>query len=135
MRYLADTSALVRIYRRQAAEPWYDYADRGLIAISEPALIEVLTLADAQNYLRVEDEFRDGYPWAGTPDGIWQLVTAIRHELVKPSAYQGVSVADLVIAATAIRLKLAVLHEDGDFETIARHVPELRQQRISADPQ
>lgn len=134
MKYLADTSALVRIYRRQAAAPWYDCIDRGLIVISEPVLVETLTLADAHNYLRVEDELRDAYPWAGVPDGIWEMVSAIRHELVKPSAYQGVSVADLVIAATAIRLKLTVLHEDGDFETIARHVPELRQQRISVDP-
>jgi predicted nucleic acid-binding protein len=43
-------------------------------------------------------------------------------------------VADLVVAATAIRLKLEVLHEDGDFETIARHVSQLRQRRISSDP-
>jgi predicted nucleic acid-binding protein len=42
-------------------------------------------------------------------------------------------VADLVIAATAIRLKLTVLHEDRDFETVARFVPELQQQRVSAD--
>jgi predicted nucleic acid-binding protein len=48
--------------------------------------------------------------------------------------HQGLSVADLVVAATAIRLKLEVLHEDGDFETVARFVPELRQRRISAGP-
>ena len=47
------------------------------------------------------------------------------------SAHKGLSVADLVVAATAIRLKLEVLHEDGDFETVARFVPELRQRRIS----
>ena len=41
---------------------------------------------------------------------------------------------DLIVAATAIRLKLEVLHEDGDFETMARFVPELRQRRISAAP-
>jgi predicted nucleic acid-binding protein len=135
VRYLADTSALVRIYRRQAAHSWYDSVGRGLILISEPVLVEVLTLADAHNCHRVEEEFRRAYPWAGVPDGIWEMVAAIRHELVKPSVYHGLSVADLVIAATAIRLKLAVLHEDGDFETIARHVPELRQQRLSTDPQ
>jgi predicted nucleic acid-binding protein len=38
------------------------------------------------------------------------------------------------VAATAIRLKLEVLHEDGDFATIARFVPELRQRRVSAGP-
>jgi hypothetical protein len=34
--------------------------------------------------------------------------------------------------ATAIRVKLEVLHEDADFETAARFVPLLRQRRISA---
>jgi hypothetical protein len=32
----------------------------------------------------------------------------------------------------AIRLKLTVLHEDADFETVARFVPELKQHRIGA---
>lgn len=46
------------------------------------------------------------------PDGVWNLV-----------------------AATAIKLKLTVLHEDGDFETIARFVPQLTEQRVSAGPE
>ncbi len=68
------------------------------------------------------------------PDNIWDLVGAIRRELAPHSAHQGLSVADLVVAATAIRLKLTVLHEDGDFETVARFVPQLREQRISTAP-
>jgi hypothetical protein len=31
-----------------------------------------------------------------------------------------------------VRLKLTVLHEDADYETISRFMPELRQHRISA---
>jgi len=41
----------------------------------------------------------------------------------------------LVIAATAIRQKLTLLHEDGDFETVARYLPLLKQSRISAAPE
>jgi predicted nucleic acid-binding protein len=44
------------------------------------------------------------------------------------------SVADLVVAAPAIRLKLELLHEDADSETVARFVPELRQRRMSLGP-
>ncbi|WP_238012236.1 PIN domain-containing protein [Dactylosporangium sp. AC04546] len=134
MKYLADTSALVRIYRGQVSDAWQDAVDRGLVTLTEPALTELLTVADAKRYLELERDICETYPWATIPDNIWGMVSAIRHELVEPSVYQDVSVADLVIAATAIRLKLVVLHEDGDFETIARHVPELRQQRISAVP-
>jgi len=39
-----------------------------------------------------------------------------------------------VIAAIAIRLRLTLLHEDGDFETVARFVPELKQCRLGQGP-
>jgi predicted nucleic acid-binding protein len=126
--------ALVRVYRNQTDAAWWDLVDRGLIAVCEPVLAETLALADAKNYERVEEELRQLYPWVLVPDNIWELVRVIRQELAPHSAHQGLSVADLVVAATAIRLKPEVLHEDGDFETVARFVPQLRQRRISADP-
>jgi predicted nucleic acid-binding protein len=46
------------------------------------------------------------------------------------SVHRRLSVADYLVAATAIRLKLVVLHEDADFETMARLVPQLKQERI-----
>lgn len=134
MKYLVDTSALVRLQRNEVSAQWDELVERGLVAVCEPTLTETMAIADAKNYARIEDRIVGLYPWAGVPDNIWPMVSAIRHELVEPSAYNDVSVADLVIAATAIRLKLALLHEDGDFETIARYVPELRQQRISVEP-
>ncbi|GAA1520521.1 hypothetical protein GCM10009827_040220 [Dactylosporangium maewongense] len=134
MRFLVDTSALVRLQRNQAAAAWDDVVERGLIVVCEPVLAEAMSIADAKGYEAIEERILALYPWAAIPDDIWSLVSAIRHELILPSVYQGVSVADLVVAATAIRLKLVVLHEDGDFETIARHVPELRQQRVSVEP-
>jgi len=131
--YVADTSALVRIWRKQVDPGWHEIVDRGLVTICEPVLPEALMAADAKQYAKTEEEFRDTYIWAMVPDDIWDLVAVIRRELVPHSAHQGLSVADLVVAATAIRLKLEVLHEDADFETVARFVPELRQRRISAD--
>lgn len=85
--------------------------------------------------MKLEEQLRDTYPVAAVPDNIWELVAVIRRELAPHSAHQGLSVADLVTAATAIRLKLTVLHEDADFETVGRFVPELRQRRVSAGPQ
>ncbi|MDQ7907902.1 PIN domain-containing protein [Phytohabitans sp. ZYX-F-186] len=134
MKYLADTSALVRIERDKADTHWDKLVERGLVTICEPVLAETLLIADAKKYQSVEDKLRDHYPWATIPDNIWDLVAAIRRDLARRSAHKGMSVADYVVAATAIRLKLILLHEDGDFETIARFVPELRQQRISTLP-
>ncbi|MCM4079063.1 hypothetical protein [Paractinoplanes hotanensis] len=39
-----------------------------------------------------------------------------------------------MIVAIAIRLRLTVLHEDSDFETVARFVPELKQYRLRHGP-
>ncbi|BCB88991.1 PIN domain-containing protein [Phytohabitans suffuscus] len=132
MRYLADTSALVRIEREQVDPHWEDLVNRGLVTICEPVLAETLLIADVKEYQCLEEDLQDTYPWATVPDNIWSLVAAIRRDLAKRSAHKGVSVADYVVAATAIRLKLILLHEDGDFETIARFIPELKQQRITA---
>jgi predicted nucleic acid-binding protein len=71
------------------------------------------------NWDAIEEADRAGSRWG---------VDGSRRQAVR----RDLSVADLVVAATAIRLKLEVLHEDADFETVARFVPELRQRRISA---
>ena len=131
MKYLIDTSALVRMVRRQVEPHWSDLAARGLIAICDPVLVETLTIADAKAYDRVERGLRDLYPWVPVPDDAWQVVRAVRQELASHSAPQGFSVADHLVAATAIRLKLVVLHQDADFETAARLVPQLNQERIT----
>lgn len=131
MKYLVDTSALVRMVRRQVDPQWSDLAARGLIAICDPVLVETLTIADAKAYDRVERALRDLYPWVPIPDDAWQVVRAVRQELARQSAHQGLSVADHLVIATAIRLKLVVLHQDADFETAARLVPQLHQERIS----
>ncbi|MEU4643938.1 PIN domain-containing protein [Micromonospora sp. NPDC023814] len=130
MRYLVDTSALVRIVRRQVDPQWSELATRGLIALCDPVLVETLTIADAKAYDRVERGLRDLYPWVPVPDDAWQVVQAVRAELASQSAHQGLSVADYLVIATAIRLKLVVLHQDADFETVARLVPQLSEERI-----
>jgi len=130
VKYLIDTSALVRIVRRQVDEHWYQQVTRGRVVICDPVLTEVLTIADAKTYTRVEDDLREAYPWVPVPDDVWSIVTSVRRELATKSVHQGLSVADHLVVATAIRLKLTVLHEDADFETAARMVPQLHQERI-----
>lgn len=102
--------------------------------VCEPVLAEMLVSASATQYGALEDELRETYPYVGIPDNIWDLVAAVRRELAPKSAHQGLGVADLVIASTAIRQRLTLLHEDADYETVARFVPQLKQRRISAGP-
>src|SRR5262249_42770851 len=70
---------MVRMQRGQVDAVWEDLADRGLVALCEPVLTETLTITDTKSYARVEQELRDGYPWATVPDNIWPLVGAIWH--------------------------------------------------------
>lgn len=134
MTYLADTSALVRILRGQVESRWDDLVERGLVAVCEPVMVEALTIADSKRYAEVEQELRATYPWIPVPDDAWDLIRDIRRELAAHSQHQGLSVADYLVIATAVRLKLVVLHDDTDFETAARFVPQLRQERIAPPP-
>lgn len=131
MKYLIDTSALIRIVRRQADPDWYDAVDRGLIALCEPVLVETLTGADSKNFDRAEDDLRAAYPWVPVPDNAWAIVTSVQRELAVHSQHHGLSIADHLVVATAIQLKLVVLHEDADFETVSRFVPQLQQERLT----
>lgn len=132
MKYLIDTSALVRIARRQADQRWYDAVGRGLVGLCDPVLVETLTGADAKGYRRLENNLREGYPWVGVPDDVWSIVGAVQRDLAGTSQHHGLSVADHLVVGTAIKLKLVVLHEDADFETVARLIPEFKEERLSA---
>ena len=134
MKYLIDASALVRILRRQVDPRWEELVRRGVVAVCEPAIIETLATVAAREYQRTEDRLRDAYLPVPLPDNSWDIVASVRRELAKHSVHQGVSVADHLVVATAIRLKLTVLHEDGDFETVVRHIPQLKQARVSVPP-
>jgi predicted nucleic acid-binding protein len=134
MKYLVDTSALIRIQRRQADPGWRDMVERGLLSLCEPVLAEALLTADTKDYAATERALTESFVPVTIPDGVWELSAAIRRELAARSAHRGLSVADLVVAATAIRMKLTVLHEDADFETIARFVPGMEEHRVSAGP-
>ncbi|QSB14783.1 PIN domain-containing protein [Natronosporangium hydrolyticum] len=132
MTYLIDTSALVRVLRRQASLVRQEQIERGLIAICDPVVAEVLTIADAKHYQRVEQGLHDAYPWVSMPDDLWGTVNEVRRELAGHSQHHGLSVADLLVVASALRHRLTVLHEDGDYETVSRIVPDLQQERLSA---
>lgn len=131
MTYLLDTSALVRILRRQAPDERYQQVERGLVAICEPVLVETLTLADATSYQGVEKALLATHPWVVVPDDAWETIRVTRRELASRSQHQGLSVADYLVIATALKHDLTVLHEDADFETVARVVPRLRQERLT----
>jgi len=132
VKYLIDTSALVRILRRQADQSWHEQAMHGMVAICDPVLTEALTIARATEYERVRTDLLEAYPWVPVPDRAWETVRSVQARLAAESQHNGLSVADHLVVATALHHKLTILHEDADFVTAAAVVPDIQQQRILA---
>ena len=133
MKYLIDTSALVRILRRQVDESWHEQVTHAMVAICDPVLTEALTIARATEYERVRADLLAAYPWVPVPDRAWEIVHSVQVRLAAKSQHHGLSVADHLVVATALHHRLMVLHEDADFSTAATVVPDLQQKRILTD--
>lgn len=92
MNYLVDTSALVRILRRQVDESWHEQIAHGMVAICDPVLTEALTIARATEYDRVKAGLLEAYPWVPVPDHAWDTVSSVQAQLAARSQHQGLSV-------------------------------------------
>ena len=133
MKYLIDTSALVRILRRQVDQSWHEQITHGMVAICDPVLTEALTIARATEYERIRASLLDAYPWVPVPDRAWETVHSVQARLAAKSQHNGLSVADHLVVATALHHHLTILHEDADFGTAAAIVSDIQEQRILAD--
>lgn len=118
-RFLIDKSALARYPKpgvRAVVEPLHN---AGLLAICAAVELEILhsarSKADAE---RIRDELR-GFDWLPTADEVWDRALDVQTQLVGVGNWRAVSLADLVIAATAERHGATVLHYDGDYDMIA----------------
>ena len=118
-RFLIDKSALAR-YPKAAVRTVIDpLHSAGLLAVCGAVELEVLhsarSKADAE---RIRDEMR-GFDWLPTPDEAWDRALDVQTRLIAVGNWKALSVADLVIAATAERHGVTVLHYDGDYDMIA----------------
>ena len=133
MKYLIDTSALVRVLRRQVGQSWHEQVTHGMVAICDPVLTEALTIARATEYERIKASLLEAYPWVPVPDRAWATVHSVQARLAAKGQHNGLSVADHLVVATALHHQLTILHEDADFATAAAIVSDILQQRILAD--
>ncbi|MBA4866785.1 PIN domain nuclease [Streptomyces sp. PSKA54] len=118
-RYLIDKSALAR-YPKPAVRVVIDpLHNAGLLAVCGAVELEVLhsarSKADAE---RIRDEMQ-GFDWLPTPDEAWDRALEVQSLLIAKGNWKALSVADLIIAATAERHGVTVLHYDGDYDMIA----------------
>jgi hypothetical protein len=135
MTYLADTSMIVRLHRgREIVPQWVHAIEAGMVAVCPVVEAELLRTATSP---RDGDLLREYlltvFTWRPMPDGVWQDVAQLQDDLLDASQHRGLSVVDLLVAATAQAFRLTVLHVDKDFEAIAR-VTGLPTQRADQPP-
>ncbi|MFJ5213546.1 PIN domain nuclease [Streptomyces sp. NPDC088354] len=119
-RFLIDTSALARYPEPPVRAMVQPLHNAGLLAVCGAVELEVLRSARSKaDAGRIRDEMR-GFDWLPAPDEAWDRALEVQARLVGDGNRRALSVADLIIAATAERHGATVLHHDGDFDMIAR---------------
>lgn len=74
------------------------------------------------------------YPDVPVPKAAWRWVESAQHELARRGGHQALGVVDLLICATAAHAGLVVLHDDQDFATAARALPDLAERNVNRLP-
>lgn len=117
-RYLADTSALVRIHHHEVAVRLEAMFIGGQVATTAIVDLEVLFSARngvAHREIRTE---RQLFPRVPLTERCGERAIEVQGELARTGRHRAASLPDLLIAAAAELAGLTVLHYDGDFDLI-----------------
>ena len=118
--YLADKSAIARVHLPPVGARLLPLIQSGLVGTCGIVELEVRFSARShEEYEGVSAERRDGFEWLPMPDEVWSRALDLQHELSARGQLRSVRFPDLLIAATAERHRLTVLHYDSDFDLLA----------------
>lgn len=132
--YLIDTSAVARFFQAPGKYPeWRQLiADGqvGLLKLTEFEVMHSAQQARSRTTLlhRLERIFEIIVP---EPEG-YDVAREIQEALTKAGGHRSAGPVDLMVAATACVMDVAVIHVDRDFQAIARCWP-LRQHRMDQE--
>lgn len=119
---MIDKSALERLGLSRDPEAWASRIDRGLVHVTTVTLLEAgYSARSKEDLMRI----RSGPPLSSMPveyltPGIEDRAIQILVALADRGQHRAPSLPDILIAATAERSGLTVLHVDKDFELIAK---------------
>jgi predicted nucleic acid-binding protein len=74
------------------------------------------------------------YPDAPLPKAVWRWIESAQYRLLRRGAHRALSTVDLLICATAAQHDLVVLHDDKDFATAARYLPDVGERALYDAP-
>jgi predicted nucleic acid-binding protein len=118
-RYLLDKSAIARWGKPTVAPVLDELSDRGLLAVCGAVEVEVVQSAQSAKDAQRARWLLRGFDWLTMPDEIWDRAIDVQINALNRGFHRALSMADLVIAATAERHNATVLHYDGDYDMIS----------------
>ena len=119
-RYLVDKSALARAHHPAVAARLAPLVEAGLVATCPLIDLEVLySTRGYDEYERIRTDWALAYERLPMPDEVWDQAAATQRALARSGRTRAAGIPDLLIAATAARAGVTVLHYDADFDVIA----------------
>jgi predicted nucleic acid-binding protein len=130
--YLLDTSGLVRLLKDPGLQnAWYEAIDAEAIGSCYPQRAEFLYSArNASEYEEIMEMFNDLYPDVFVPKNAGRWIATVQRQMARAGQHRSASAVDLSIAATAAHHGLAILHDDADYRTVARHASDLTEHNV-----
>jgi predicted nucleic acid-binding protein len=120
--YLIDTSAVWRLLRdTDFALPWHASITAGLVGICPITELETLRSARSpKEAAELEDWLGEVFLPYETDERDIRRACAVQRKLMHLGTHRAPGPSDLIIAATAERHGLSLLHDDNDFDAIAK---------------
>jgi predicted nucleic acid-binding protein len=119
-RFLLDTSVWSRIDAAPVAERCLPLIRGGLVATCPIVDLEVLYSARSPaSHAAARDERRLALEMLAIEQPTLDRAVEVQAALAVRGEHRGASLPDLIIAATAERARVAVLHYDADYDLIA----------------
>ncbi|NUQ99641.1 MAG: PIN domain nuclease [Streptomyces sp.] len=118
-KYLVDKSVWARARHPAVRTVLGPLVEGGLIATCDVIDLEILYSARNAESHAAGRSVRRGFEWLPLTAEIGTRAVEVQALLAEKGHHRAASVPDLLIAATAERHKVTVLHYDADFDTIA----------------
>ena len=130
--FLVDSSAVWRFQRDpDLTEGWMQAVHSGAVGSCEPQRAEFRRSArNVDEFHHMNQMFDDVYPDVPVPKAVWRWIDSAQHRLSRVAAVRAFSVVDLLVCGTAASQGLVILHDDADYETAARHLPDVDARRV-----
>ncbi|MFI6702799.1 PIN domain nuclease [Streptomyces sp. NPDC050509] len=117
-RYLIDKSAFARWHRPAVAKVLDPLRDQGLLCVSGAVRMEIMYSVRSATEAKRWERWLAGFEYLPSPDEVWDTAMDIQRQAVLKGNHRALSLADLLIASTAQRHRVTVLHYDQDYDQI-----------------